>query len=91
MIWGYPIFLETPIYWKQGQPQKYLKEMMRFPQFSHKEETCRFFGHEQFAAMVAKGEGYTLQKPNIDTKKIHKMPILKGVTFSKPSFWVSIS
>ena len=51
------LFLETPIYWKQGQPQKYVKEMMRFPQFSHKEGTCRFFGHEQFAAMVAKGEG----------------------------------
>ena len=66
---GVSLFLETPTYWKQGQPQKYVEEMMRFPQSSHKEGTCRFFWTRAVRRNGGKGRGYTLQKPNIDTKK----------------------
>ncbi len=33
---------------------------------------------------------FTPQKSNIDTTNCHQIAILKGLTFSKPSFWVSM-
>ena len=42
--------------------------------------------HEWLMLMVIAGK-YTPQKSTIDTKKF---PFLTGVTFSKPSFWVSM-